>query len=365
MQVEVDEVGVFLRTGFISLHEEAKKLARHLGGLDVVDYEQYRALRPPPYYPRHMVEEWYRKHKLKKYRKAVFIAPFQRIEVAKMMSFKGSQDFEKVIWYTVTEGISLHMEAYARRLRSEIIATPSRFSKEMIELVGGKVDYIIPHQAEEPLIIDDAFGRRWREKYPKSKKLLVYIGNPVARKGLIELREAIDILARRRGDFHVVLHTCNQPNLAGYDVNILKHPRITLELEFGLIPKSQALAKMKYADYYIHPAKGEGFGLPVLEALQLGKPLVCIDAFGVNEIANPKCAWMCPRKGERFADYPPRGLRLIRFKEAVIDPVDLADTIDQALSASKEEIEEKRARGFEVVKRFKNTYDRFRELLLK
>jgi len=279
------------------------------------------------------------------------------------IEFRRKLNLEKEVWYTVTEGYSKHIEGIARRIKDKYVVTPSKFSKECIEETGLRVKEVIPHQVDEKLNIDYTYGRIWRSRLPKNKKIITYIGNSVMRKGLKELYEAVKILSKKRRDFVVVMHTDNMPSMNGYDVTTFKHPNIVIELEFGKISKSQALAKMYYSDFYIHPAKGEGFGLPVLEALNIGKPLICINAFGVNEIANKKNSFMVDGYEIGYEDYPPSRFSLIRFKVVRYDPKDLAEMIDIALDSSKEVIWDKVAYGYETVEKFKNTYDRFIKLL--
>ena len=360
-------LAAFVRRDFLSLYEEARKIQRqflkHNLPIDIVDYDEYRRLRFPPYLPSRLRGEWMRRHGVKEYRRAIFWFPYQRLELAKVLEAARKVGAEKAIFYTVTEGIAKHINLLARRLRDEYVVTPSKFSKEMIERTGLRVREVIPHQLEEPLEIDHEFGRRWRAKYPRNKKLLVYIGNPVRRKGLPELREAVEILSRRRRDFLVIVHTIDQPRLAGYSVKQLRHEHLVVEEEFGKITKPQALAKVFYSDFYVHPAKGEGFGLPVLEALQMGRPLICVNAPGVNEIASPQNSFMVERVEMGEEDYPPGGMSLIKFVVANYDPKDLAEKMDEALSAPREVLEDKIARGYEAVARFRNAYDRFVELL--
>ena len=297
-------------------------------------------------------------YRIPRYDKAIFWAPYTGGEISHLYRFWNPRFTARMVSYYVIEGISATVGFHLPFLKMQYIVTPSNFSKECIELTGVKVKEVIPHQADEKLDVDDAFGIAWRNKYPKDKKLIVYIGNPIKRKGLIELRQAVNILSRRRNDFHVVIHTANEPALQGYNINILRHQNITLELEFGKIPKRQALAKMKYADIYVQPSKGEGFGLPVLEALQLGKPLVCINAPGVNEIANHENSFMVEPYEFVTVNYYPS----IMFREVNYRPEDLADKIEEALDAPKDVIEEKKQKGFETVERFRNTYKRFVEI---
>jgi len=292
------------------------------------------------------------------YDKMIFWAPYTGGEIAYLHRFWNPLFAKRAISYYVIEGISETAYLQMQFLKKQYIVTPSFFAKECVELTGVEVKEVIPHQIDENMNIDDDFGKRWRNKYPKNKKLLVYIGNPIKRKGLLELRQAVEILSKKRSDFHVVIHTANQPALQGYNINLLRHPNITLELEFGKILKSQALAKMKYADIYVQPSKGEGFGLPVLEALQLGKPLVCINAPAVNEIATPENSFMVEPYEFVTVDYYPS----IQFREVNYHPEDLADKIEEALDAPKHVIEEKKQKGYETIKKFRNTYKRFIEI---
>jgi len=358
---------IFINKDFLSLKLEAYKMKQTFLDnnidIDVVDYREYRYLKPPPYYPRHLREEWYRTHQIKTYDKAIFWLPYQRIELNNFIMFRRKLNLEKEIWYLVVEGIAKHIEGIARRIKDKYVVTPSNFSKECIEETGLKVKEVVPHQTDKKLDIDYAYGKMWRKKLPRNKKIITYIGNSVMRKGLIELYEAVKILSRKRNDFIVVLHTDNMPSMNGYDVTTLKHPNIVLQLEFGKITKAQALAKVYYSDFYIHPAKSEGFGLPVLEALQMGKPLICINAFGVNEIANKKNSFMVDGYEVSYENYPPKGFQLITFKVVKYDPKDLAGMIDIALDSPKEVIWDKIAYGYETVEKFKNTYDRFIQLL--
>ena len=295
------------------------------------------------------------------YKRTIYLAPFQRIEIPHGFKLMDNPQYGRVIYYYVTEGIPLYIEFLKYRLKKQLIVTPSRFSKEMIESVGVSVREVIPHMAT-PLQVDHAFGRMWRSKYPSNKKIFVYVGNPARRKGLPELKKAVEVLSQRRKDFIVVVHTIEQPSLQGYSMRDIKHEHIVIEFEFGRVTKDKALAKVAYADIYVHPALSEGFGLPVLEAMQLQKPLVCINTYGVNEIATPESAFMVEPKEDGWITYPPSVNPLTKFKVKFYDPRDLADAMEEALTAPKHVIEDKLAKARERVKMFENTYRRFLEL---
>jgi len=336
-------IAILHRADLISVHEEALKMKATFEDegweTDIIHYPKLTSISP----------------NFKTYDKAIFWTAYTPFEVGSHRRFWNYRFSHSLISYYVIEGIAKHMQSQQTFLNQQYIVTPSLFAKECIELTGVKVKEVIPHQVDENQNIDHDFGVKWRDKYPHDKKLITYIGNPIRRKGLLELREATDILSKKRNDFHVIIHTANQPTLQGYKITQLQHPNITLELEFTKIPKSQALAKMYYSDIYVHPAKSEGFGLPVLEALQLKKPLVCINAPAVNEIATPKNSFMTPYYEYVNATYYPN----IIFREVNYYPKDLAFQLELALTSSKDDIENKIAEGLKTVQRFRCTYKRF------
>ena len=340
-------IAVVVNHKFLSLLEESKKMIKYFRsrgcGCRLYNADDFLPYKPIP------------RREIREYDLVIFFSPFQRIEVVHSRYLP----LEKTISYYVVEGIAKHIEIHRRLLEKQVIVTPSNFSKQCIEESGFKVDRVIPHIADPDPDIDYDYGREWRNKYPRDKKILLYVGNPVRRKGLPELRKAVEILGRRRRDFIVVLHTADQPRLAGYSVKQLEHPNIVLELEYGRIPRSRVLGKILYADYYIHPAKSEGFGLPVLEALQLGTPVIAVDAPGVNEIVNERNAFIAPSRGVEYADYPDPARALITFKMAKYDPRDLADVIDQALDAKSDELYNKVAEGWRTVEKYRDTYKEF------
>jgi glycosyltransferase involved in cell wall biosynthesis len=340
---EMARLVVVHRFDLISVHEEAKKMKRCFEDLgwetDLIHYPNF-ALVPSDF---------------EAYDRAIFWTAYTHFEAGSFRRFWNFRFAHRIVSYYVIEGIAKGMTTEKPLLNQQYIVTPSRFAKECIELTGVTVNEVIPHQIEEPLIVDHSFGIAWRARHPRNKRLFTYIGNPIRRKGLIQLREAVEILAQKRNDFHVVIHTANQPALQGYKIEELRHPNITVELEFAKISKAQALAKMRYSDFYVHPAHSEGFGLEVLEALQMRKPLVCIDAPAVNEIATPKNSFMTPHYEFVVESYYPG----IDFRVVNYRPGDLASQMELALTSSKEKLDNKIAEGVATTRNFRDTYKRF------
>ena len=266
---------------------------------------------------------------------------------------------DKCVSYYVIEGIVHGIKPYLRWLSWQYIATPSKFAKENLEEMGISVKEIIPHQLPDPMPINITYGYHWRRKFPKNKRILLYVGSQIVRKGLPKLNEAIKILSRRRNDFVMVYHTDNVRLPHHTPINKLDAPNTIIETDFGRIGLPEVYAKMFFSDFIVHPAMTEGFGLPILEALALGKPLVCVNAYGVNEIANPKNSFMVTEvkpSTYKWGNY-------LTFKIMDYEPEALADAIDEALSSSRETLEAKIIAGLETAQKFKNTYEKFTKFL--
>lgn len=61
----------------------------------------------------------------------------------------------------------------------------------------------------------------------------------------------------------------------------------------GFIPSEALPDWYRAAELFVYPSRFEGFGLPVLEAMACGTPVLCSDAPGVREVAG-EAAWRLP-----------------------------------------------------------------------
>lgn len=261
--------------------------------------------------------------------------------------------------YYVIEGTPLWYKPHKDWIDWQYIVTPSNFVRRVIEGCGFKVREVIPHQIPETLTVDAEYGESWRKSLPPNKKILLYNGTQILRKQLPKLNEAIKILSAKRSDFLMVYHTDKVNKVFHTSISELNAPNTVIQNEFTSLKYEQVLAKMYYADIIVHPAVTEGFGLPVLEALALGKPLVCIDANGVNEIANTDNSFMVTRVKPSTLRWP----QYLDFQISDYEPIDLAEQIEIALDATPELLNKKRVNGLMDSRAFNHTYDKFLKFL--
>lgn len=297
--------------------------------------------------------------RIKTYDLGIWWTPFLPLFISPQRHWLNLQKCRIAVSYYVIEGLVKGVEAHRSWLKWQHIVTPSNFVRSNLERMGVQVKEVVPHQIWASMPVNHEYGRAWRHKFPRDKQILLYNGSQIERKALPKLRRAIDLLSSKRSDFVMVFHTDNVAIPHHTLVKDLHGVNTVVECEFPHIPIECAFAKMFYSDVIVHPAITEGFGLPVLEALNLGKTLVCINAYGVNEIADPKNSFMVMKVTETVLEW--KGY--ITFRVCDYDPQDLADQIGLALDSPREVLAEKHANALETAKRFYNTYERFTRFL--
>lgn len=70
----------------------------------------------------------------------------------------------------------------------------------------------------------------------------------------------------------------------------------------GWVSQEELAAAYRRAALFLYPSFGEGFGLPVLEAMASGTPVVCSDRGGLAEAAGEAAAFADPERPETIAD---------------------------------------------------------------
>lgn len=70
----------------------------------------------------------------------------------------------------------------------------------------------------------------------------------------------------------------------------------------GFVDEDEKLRLLRTCTAVVHVARFEGFGLPVLEALQAGAPVVCSDLPPLREIAADEAVYVDPRDDAAIAD---------------------------------------------------------------
>lgn len=186
--------------------------------------------------------------------------------------------------------------------KADFFITISKFSRdEIIKFTGipGKKIGVIP------LGVDASFRpiknidqlESCRKKYNLPKKFILYVGGFDIRKNVINLLRAFISLNEEVKIQHKLVLVGNIPVnkkliMRGAVIDVI---RLIKELEIsqdvympGFIDGADLPAVYSLADLFVFPSLYEGFGLPVLEALSCGTPVVASGSSSIPEIIDRK-----------------------------------------------------------------------------
>jgi glycosyltransferase involved in cell wall biosynthesis len=120
---------------------------------------------------------------------------------------------------------------------------------------------------------------------PSDRPLVAFVGTLEPRKGVVPLVAAFDQVARGHPDAILVLGGQTGWGMAETEraLAAARHPERILRT--GYLPDEAVPALLRQAAVVAYPALEEGFGLPALEALACGAPLVTTEGTAMAEMA--------------------------------------------------------------------------------
>jgi glycosyltransferase involved in cell wall biosynthesis len=198
------------------------------------------------------------------------------------------------------------MSAASRRA-TRILTVSESSKRDIIKFLGTDPDKIdVIYNA-----YDDRFGIepreedvvRVRERYQLHSEFVLYAGNVKPHKNLERLIEAFH-LVRNRGLDHLKLV------LIGDDISkyaALRHAVHRHQLHkyvrfLGYLPEETLAVMYRLAGVFVFPSLYEGFGLPPLEAMASGTPVVTSNVSSLPEVAGDAAVLVDPYDPEAIAD---------------------------------------------------------------
>jgi glycosyltransferase involved in cell wall biosynthesis len=131
---------------------------------------------------------------------------------------------------------------------------------------------------------------------------LLSLGTAEPRKDLPGLVAAFDVAAARQPEIRLVLAGpagWGEAALAGAVAGAAHRDRI---VRLGWVSPGVRAALLRHASVFVYPSKYEGFGLPPLEAMAAGVPVVATRAGAVPEVVNGAAVLVEPSDPEALAD---------------------------------------------------------------
>ncbi len=185
----------------------------------------------------------------------------------------------------------------------QIIAVSEYTKKSIVEICGVDPNKItvahlgVDHDRYRPNI-DQSVMRGVRNKYLLPQEYLLFVATIEPRKNLIKLIEAFNML---QGNEHLVIagkFGWNYNDVISQINNSPKNKQIHL---LGYVPESDKPALIKMAKVFVWPSIFEGFGLPVLEAMAVGTPVVTSNVSSLPEVCEESALLVDPYNSAHIA----------------------------------------------------------------
>ena len=187
--------------------------------------------------------------------------------------------------------------AVSQFTRSEIIKFLG-ISPEKIEVVYNAVDLTRYH---DDFPAEDI--KRVREKYGIKNEFLLYLGTLEPRKNLERLIDAYAVLVKKYSDFPELVIAGKKGWL--YEKIFENISRLGIEnkiLFTGYVPDEDAPVLMNGAKVFCFPSLYEGYGMPVVEAMACGTPVLTSNCGSMIELAKGCSLTVDPYSTEEIAE---------------------------------------------------------------
>ncbi|MDD5566797.1 MAG: glycosyltransferase family 1 protein [Patescibacteria group bacterium] len=143
------------------------------------------------------------------------------------------------------------------------------------------------------------------KKYGLPGQYLLYVGTLEPRKNLVRLVSAYhNLIARQK---HLVKYKLVLAGHRGWQSDLIfkkiKELGLTNQVAYlNYIPHLDKLALIKNATAFVFPTLYEGFGLPVLEAMCLGTPVITSNVASIPEVAGQAAFLINPRNERELTE---------------------------------------------------------------
>ena len=202
----------------------------------------------------------------------------------------------------------------ALREADHIIAISQRTRQDILELGGAQY-------ADRMSVIYQSFAPRFttvvtperraevRQRYKLPQRFVLNVGTIERRKNLAVAVEAVDLLPQ---DIHLVAVGRHTPY-----VRELPHSD-RLHLLSG-VPDADLAVIYSLAEAFVYPSRYEGFGIPIIEAIAAGLPVVACTGSCLEEAGGPYSRYVSPDDAIGMAEALKMSLRGARGRQERID----------------------------------------------
>lgn len=165
--------------------------------------------------------------------------------------------------------------------RGAFVHTPSRYvAGEVVALLDAPAEQVraVPHGVSPPAVVGDPARPPFEFPY------LLAVGTIEPRKGYPTLIDAFSLAAGSLDGLRLVVVGADGWGSAAFDEALARSPVRDRVVRCGYLPPPERDRLLAHAVALVYPSIYEGFGLPPLEAMAAGVPVVASDAGALPEV---------------------------------------------------------------------------------
>lgn len=187
-----------------------------------------------------------------------------------------------------------------------IIAVSDSTKDDVIRLLDVPAERItVVHEAANPVfrpVRDSVALDAIRQKYGLSDPFLLFVGTLEPRKNLPELLHALHLIRKRRGPIVSLAVVGGRGWLYETIFGTTEALKLKDAVHFlGRVPTEDLMLLYNAATCFVLPSRYEGFGLPVLEAMCCGTPVVASNISSLPEVVGDAGLLVSPDNAEAWA----------------------------------------------------------------
>ena len=180
---------------------------------------------------------------------------------------------------------------HSTKVADSVIAISNQTKRDLISFMKVPEQKItVLHQSSDPVFqsrVSEADKKEMRSRYPLPEKFILYVGALLPHKNVLTILKAMNHL-KDDVDLHFVVVGSGlnyQKKMVAFASQSGLKDRLVFLSDQGFIDNAALRVIYQMASLFIYPSLFEGFGLPILEALQSHVPVIA--NFGLEEAGGP------------------------------------------------------------------------------
>lgn len=183
-----------------------------------------------------------------------------------------------------------------------LIADSESTKRDLVSDIGVNEDriFVVPLSYDDTIHYHDE-DSSLLEKMNIDAPYILYLGALDHRKGIVNLLDAFEILKEKYKDIKLVLAGSLNADVTPV-IDRLKNCKYKEDIILpGFVDDYQKRVLLSHAMVFVFPSEYEGFGLPVLEAMACGSPVITTNVSSLPEVGGDAALYVTPQCPEELA----------------------------------------------------------------